>query len=572
MRFKGLLIVFVVALASAAIVACGQAPTPETVEVEKVVVETVVVEKEVIKEVEGETVTVVETVVVEVEKEVIVEVEATAEAMEAEAESGGSMEPQPGGTLNLSLGPDFITFHPYFDVSTGQFKPIFFEAPIRISDDGDFEPWLAESWEESEDGLSITLNLRQGIMFHNGREMTADDVVWSVDHARSEEFGHHLSDRFLLATGAEKIDDYTVKINYSEVGPKLDGIGTMQIFPQEALDDIETVPVGTGPFKFEEWVPGDRLVATKFEDYWQEGLPYLDQVIIKPIPDEQSRMVNLLAGSIDALRGVPLADKVLLEQVPEVTVSTSPPGFFFYAFIMNINEPPFDNLLVRQAMNYAIDREKIAQTAFHGAEIPVLEPYPETTWAYVPELADYYTYDPEKAKELLAEAGYPDGFKTQMLIRGPSGPYVDQAQVYQQDLAAIGIEMELLPTELAQYFPALIGSEFAIASHGTGDATVDPSGLFEGAACCRPFRNFFGITDNDTWFPEYKELVEKGRASLDQEERKQFYQEALKIQMEQGWNIPTAWRQEIYAHNNNVHNFRTDMAGNIWLNETWLSQ
>ena len=547
MRLRELFLILIVALTSMLLAACGQAGGP------------LVVEK-VVKE----------TVVVEVEKEVIVEV--TTEAMEAEAEAEGSMEPQPGGTLNMSLGPDFITFHPYFDVSTGNFKPIFFEAPLRISDEGDFEPWLAESWEESEDGLSVTLNLRQGVMFHNGREMTADDVVWSVEHAMSEDFGHHLSDRFQLTTEVEKIDDYTVKIIYDQVSPKLDGIAKMHIFPQEALENIETVPIGTGPFKFEEWVPGDRLVATKFEDYWQEGLPYLDEVVIKPIPDEQSRMVNLLAGGVDALRGVPLADKTLLEQAPEVIVTSSPPGFSFYAFIMNINEPPFDNHLVRQAMNYAVDREKIAQTAFHGAEIPFLEPYPETSWAYDPTLADYYTFDLEKAKELLTEAGYPDGFKTSMLIRGPSGPYLDQAQVYQQDLAAIGVELELLPTELAEYFDKLIGSEFAIASHGTGDATVDPSGLFEGAACCRPFRNFFGITDNDTWFPEYKELIEKGSTALDRETRKEFYHQALAIQIEQGWNMPTAWRQEIFAYNNNVHNFRTDMAGEIWLHETWLSQ
>ena len=552
-------LIIIVFLLLGVLAACAAEPEVQTVveqvEVTRVVTETVVEEGEAVE---------VTRVVVETQTEII---EVTA-VPEAEPES---MDPQPGGILNLSLGDDFITFHPYFDVSTAQFKPIFFEAPIRISDEGDFEPWLAESWEESEDGLSLTLHLRQGIMFHNGREMTADDVVWSVEHARSTEFGHHLSDRFQLCTGAEKIDDNTVKINYSEVGPKLDGIATMQIFPQEALENIETVPIGTGPFKFDEWIPGDRLVASKFEDYWREGLPYLDGVVIKPIPDEQSRMVNLLAGSIDALRGVPLADKSLLEQTPDVTVSTSPPGFFFYAFIMNINEPPFDNPLVRQAMNYAVDREKIALTAFHGAEIPVLEPYPETSWAYSAELADYYTFDLDKARELLAEAGYPDGFQTSMLIRGASGPYVDQAQVYQQDLAQIGIEMELLPTELAQYFDDLIGSNFAIASHGTGDATVDPSGLFEGAACCRPFRNFFGITDNDTWFPEYAALIAQGRASLDQEERKALYQDALAIQIEQGWNMPTAWRQEIYAYNNNVHNFRTDMAGNIWLNETWLS-
>jgi len=558
MRLKGLFTIFVLALISAVLLGCAGAVVE--------VVETVEVEKEVEKVVK-------ETVVVEVEKQVEVIVEVTPEAVEEpQADETMAMEPQPGGTLNMSLGEDFITFHPYFDVSTAQFKPIFFEAPIRISDEGDFEPWLAESWEESEDGLSITLNLHQGVMFHNGREMTADDVIWSVEHAMSEEFGHHLSDRFQLATGAEKIDDYTVKINYSKVGPKLDGIATMQIFPQEALEDIETVPVGTGPFKFVEWVPGDRLVAEKFEDYWQEGLPYLDEVVIKPIPDPQSRMVNLLAGSIDLLRGVPLADKALLQEAPEITVTSSPPGFFFYAFIMNINEPPFDNPLVRQAMNYAINREEIAQTAFHGAEIPVLEPYAETSWAYVPEFADMYTYDPEKAKELLAEAGYPDGFQSQMLIRGPAGEYLDQAQVYQQQLADVGIELELLPTELAQYFDQLIGSEFAIASHGTGDATVDPSGLFEGAACCRPFRNFFGITDNDTWFPEYAELIEKGSTSQDREERKAYYRDALQIQMEQGWNIPTAWRQEVYAYSNKVHDVRVDMGGWVWLNETWISE
>ena len=130
-------------------------------------------------------------------------------------EAAVSTGPKVGGTLNMSLGDDFVTFHPYFDVTNSDFKPTFFEAPIRISDEGDFEPWLAESWEQSEDGLSVTLTLREGIMFHNGREMTADDVVWAVDHARNTEFGHHLSDRFQTATGAEKIDDHTVRINYS---------------------------------------------------------------------------------------------------------------------------------------------------------------------------------------------------------------------------------------------------------------------------------------------------------------------------------------------------------------------
>ena len=543
----------VLTLTAIAVAACtGTAP-------QVVVKETVVVEKEVEKVIR-------ETVVVEV----------TVEAAQPEAastpEAAAPGEPQPGGTLNLSLGPDFVTFHPYFDVTNPQFKPIFFEAPIRISDEGDFEPWLAESWEESEDGLSITLHLRQGVMFHNGRELTADDVVWAVEYAMDEELGHHLSDRFQTATGAEKIDDYTVQINYEQPTPKLDGISKLYIFPQEAAETIETVPVGTGPFKFENWIPGDQVIGVKFEDYWQEGLPYLDQVVIKPIPDEQSRMVNLLAGSIDALLGVPLADKELLSRTPGITVFTSPPGFEFYAFLVNVTQPPFDDVRVRQAMNYAIDREKIRQTAFHGEANMIVEPYPETSWAYAPDLAEYYTYDPEKARELLAEAGYPDGFETQMLIRGASGPYLDMAQVFQQDLADVGIVAELVPTELPQYWPQLMGSEFTVVSHGTGDTTVDPSGLFEGAACCRPFRNFFGITEDDTWFPEYQSVVEQAGQEQDQETRRELYHQALEIMLEQGWTIPVAWRQDVFAVKENVQNFRTDMSGAVWLQETWLAQ
>ena len=332
------------------------------------------------------------------------------------------------------------------------------------------------------------------------------------------------------------------------------------------------MPVGTGPFKYEEWVPGDHMTAVRNEEYWREGLPYLDKLVIKPIPDEQSRMVNLLAGSTDFMLYVPLSDKALLESAPGILVGESPPGFSFYAFLMNINEPPYDNILVRQAMNYAVDREKIGQLAFSGQALTSVLPYPETTWAYPADLVDYYTYDPAKAKELLAEAGYPDGFKGEMLVRDTSGVYLDYAQVYQQDLAAIGVELELLPTELPQYWPKLIGSEFGIVAHGTGDATVDASGLFEGAACCRPFRNFFGITEDTTWFPEYADLIAQAGNEMDQEVRKELYHQAVEILMEQGWTINVAWRQQVFAHSDMLKDIRTDMDGQIWLDEAWLAQ
>jgi ABC-type transport system substrate-binding protein len=503
---------------------------------------------------------------VEVEVEKVVT--ATPEPVEAPPEG-----PLPGGTLNMSLGTDFVNFDPYLDIDGAEFKPLVFETPIRISDEGTFEPWLAESFEVSEDGMSVTLKLREGVMFHNGREMTADDIVWSVERAANQELGHHLGDRFTTSTGATKVDDYTVVLSYSQVTHSaLDGIARLYIFPQEAEADIATVPVGTGPFKYEEWVPGDHLDLVKFEDYWREGEPYLDKVVIKPIPDDQARMVNLLAGSIDLLGRVPLADIELMESAEGVELVRQPPGFAFDAFIFNVTRPPFDNTLVRQAMNYAVDREKMRQLAYHGQGEMTTLPWSPTSWAYPEDLEDYYTYDPEKAMELLAEAGYPDGFEADLTIRGTGGTALDVAQIYQADLAQIGVDIQVVPTELPQYWPILFDSDFGVVSHATGEATVDPSGVFEGAACCRPFRNFFMITENDTWFPEYEAIIQQSGVELDQEKRKELYHQAAEILLEQGWTIPLGWRQWTFAMMDKVEDVRIDMDASLWLNEAWLSE
>jgi ABC-type transport system substrate-binding protein len=227
--------------------------------------------------------------------------------------------------------------------------------------------------------------------------------------------------------------------------------------------------------------------------------------------------------------------------------------------------------LVRQALQYATDRDKINQLAFSGEGNMIVIPRAPTSWAYPEQFANYYTYDPEKAKQLLAEAGFPDGFKTRMLVRGTSGLYLDICQVWQQDLAQIGVEVELLPTDLPQFWPAFIGSQFDIAIQATGDSTVDPSGLFEGAACCRPFRNFAGITDNTTWFPGYKQVIEAARKELDQAKRKTLYDQAIDTMMDQAWTIPIAWYQTIYALKDRIQGFETiDSDGQMYLHDVWL--
>jgi ABC-type transport system substrate-binding protein len=551
----------ILVIAATLIAGCGTTPTPQVVK--EVVTE--VVEKEVLvtKEVEKEVV-----VTKEVEKQVEVVVTAT-----PEPEATQPSEPVPGGKLTISLGEDFVTFDPYYDEQNDFFKAPMFEAPLRVNQNtGGFEPWLAESYEVSADGLSVTLHLRKGIKFHNGRELTADDVVWSVERALDAEKGYHLSDRFANCTGAVKVDDYTVQVNYSiNATSSLDGIARLYMFPKEAEATIGTVPVGTGPFKYVEWIPGDHLTLAKFEDYWQEGKPYIDEIVVKPIPDVQARQVNLLAGAVDGIWGIQPADVALLESVPGITVGHSQGGGGFVAFIMNVKRSPFENQKVRQALQYATDRDKINQLAMSGEGEMIMIPRAPSSWAYSEEADKMYTYDPEKAKQLLAEAGYPNGFKTSILVRGAVGIYLDMCQVWQADLAAVGVQLELLPTDLPQFWPAFMGSDFDVAIQATGDSTIDPSGLFEGAACCRPFRNFSGITDDTTWFPGYKEVIDQAKLELDQAKRKALYDQAINIMMDQGWTIPIAWDQTIYAIRDKIQGFETiDSDGQMYLHDVWL--
>lgn len=481
--------------------------------------------------------------------------------------------PRRGGSLTLALSEDFTTFHPFFETGARDYEPIFYDPVVRIGDQGNFEPWLAESWEISPDKTSITLHLRPGVKFHNGRELKASDIVWSVEQARNPELGHQLSARFPTVTDAVALDDYTLRIDYREpTAAMLDGLARLYIYPQEAAASIDTLPVGTGPFQYSSWIPGDRLIATRFPDYWRHPGPYLDEVALVPLPDLQSRILALMEGEVDAILDVPLDQKAALEAGEDIVVGENPPGFAFYAFLINTQAPPFDDVRVRQALNYALDRQKIVDTVFAGQATPIVLPYPPSSWAYAPDLANRYTYDPERAKALLAEAGYPAGFSTQMLVRGTSGPHLEQARVFQKELADIGIEVELQPAELADYWPRLSQSAFTLVSHTAGDATVDPSGLFESAPCCRAFANFFGIEANTTWFPEYRAVIRQAGIETDQTKRKGLYHRALEILLEQGWTIPVAWRQSVYAHRADVMDLRVDMDGLVWLDQTWLKR
>jgi peptide/nickel transport system substrate-binding protein len=497
----------------------------------------------------------------------------------ATSTTGGAVAtPKPGdvkrgGTLTLSLGPDFTTLDPYYDNENVEFKPQMFDSVLRRAPDGSkYLPWLAESWTDSADGKSLTLKLHSGVKWHNGRALTADDIVWSVQYAMDATIGHARSDDFATADSVAKVDDLTVQINYKSIDPsRYNALASLFVFPKENLNDVATKPIGTGPFKFQEWVSGDHLTIVKNPDYWREGEPYLDKLVVKPLPDDQSRMANLQSGAIDLLMGVPLAQVTSFKSNKAFGTYTEPPGALIYVVMINIKVAPFDNKLVRQAMMYCLNRDSIGKTAMHGVGTPALLPFPPSSWAYDDTLAHQYKYDINKAKDLLKQAGFPNGVKGQMKIRGTTGIYVDIAQAYQADLAKAGIQIDLLPMENAAYFNDLLASNFTMVMHQTGTTDLDPNGVYVQAACCRPFHNFMGITDNKDWFPQYEALVYQARDTVDQAQRKALYKQVLTIFEDEAWIIPIYFSQNTWAFKKELVGFLCDLAPFLWLNQAYLN-
>lgn len=214
-----------------------------------------------------------------------------------------------GGEVVVAAGGE-PKFDPYFlnselrDVQAQIFRALF---DYRGDDPYTINPALAETWEETDTTLTVTL--RKGVMFHNGREVVAQDVLDSLERAKDESLAHNLSPIFLpTVTAAEAIDQYTVKITYATVYPtKLQDLVYLFLIPKEAMAEIATNPVGAGPFTFGAYTPGDTLELVKFDDYYEADKPYLDKVTVKIIPDLQSQLANLSAGAVDLVSAIPLS-------------------------------------------------------------------------------------------------------------------------------------------------------------------------------------------------------------------------------------------------------------------------
>ena len=325
-----------------------------------------------------------------------------------------------------------------------------YEGLIKVNSEGQFIPGLATQWTVSADGKTYTFYLRKGVKFHNGESFNANVAKWNLERAKAEGTVNPHPEFFRGIEKIETPDNATLIVSLKDVDALFIAHmaeGDAVMLPQKGYENAKSQPIGTGPFKFVEWVRGDRVEMVRFDGYWNPKLPYLDQVTFKFIGDASAQIAALKAGDIDVLGWI---------SAPESAAELSrDKRFKVYAgattgeVIMSTNNKakPFDNKLVRQAMAHAIDRKTVVELVMFGYGTPIGSHWSPTT-PYYRDLTGKFNYDPQKAKELLKQAGYPDGFEATIKLPAIYSYSRRAGEVIADMLAAVGIKLKI---EIAEW-------------------------------------------------------------------------------------------------------------------------
>ncbi len=397
-----------------------------------------------------------------------------------------------------------------------------FDANMNITPD------LAESWTMSDDGLVYTFKIRKGVKFHNGREMTTDDVIYSLNRVKDPQGG---SPRSYLLTDVKSIetpDADTARITltkpFAALLSHLDT--TMAIVPKEVVQqngDLSKVMVGTGPFKFVEFVPNTHATLVRNDNYHEEGVPYLDGLIWMPIPDDPTRTANIKTATVDFADQIPQKDIKSLQNERGIQLASGPSTLHDY-LMLNCTRKPFTDVRVRQAIATAIDRKVMTDTILFGYGTPLDGGIiPKWHWAYA-NLHIYPKPDIAKAKQLLADAGYPNGFPLTISAGSNYSAQVQAAEMLKDQLKQIGIQVTPSPQEWGTYIDTVVTKKDFDAAIIGWIGAIDPDDWFYGRFHTGEQWNTSGYSN-----PEVDKLLEQGRTTTDQAVRKPLYNQAEQI-------------------------------------------
>ncbi|WP_080872720.1 glutathione ABC transporter substrate-binding protein [Oceanobacillus timonensis] len=447
-----------------------------------------------------------------------------------------------------------------------------YESMFTPDKDGELQPLLATDYDISDDGLTYTFKLRDDVTFTDGAEFNAEAVKANLDRIIDSEGSLNNYKSLRNVEEVEVADDYEVEVTLNNINSQfIDKIGMIRMVSPDALEkdiDFGEESAGTGPFVLEKWSHGDYLEAIKNEDYWEEGLPKIDKVTFEPIPEDGSRIAMLKTGETDYIFPVPVNDVESLDAEDNIEVSTVESTYVNYATI-NTSKEPFNKKEVRQAMNYALNQEDFVKVVKNGYGVASDSVLPATNVFY--EGQEPYDYDLDKAKELLAEAGYEDGFTTE-IWGSDSSKDKRGMQFIQQQLGKIGIDVEIKQMERGTLSDEINKPESAEDSEvemwyvgwssQVGDADNATNPLFSSSS-------FPPNGSNTAYYDNEKadKLIDEGLHAKDEDEAAEKYAELQEVLWDDAPWLFTAVDEEPTAMKEGLKGIWRSADGNFYLRD-----
>lgn len=436
----------------------------------------------------------------------------------------------PSGSIVIAQGTDAASLDPQLQndaFSTSVLSNIF-DTLVYRNADLELVPGLATSWTLVDD-TTWRVTLRDDVTFHDGTPFTAEDVAFSLTRPLDEALASPLRSRFSVIEGVDVIDATTVDVRTTAPYPLLPARLSEWFMVSKAYVEandqatLSVTPMGTGAYRFVSWVKDDRLELVANEDYWR-GTPSIAEVVFRPIPELSTRVAALQSGDVDLVTNVPAFRRAEVDGAANLDVRDVPSTFFQYVALDGTKNPVLADVRVRQAIQYATNVEEIVEFLFDGAARRIAVPLAFGTFGLDTSI-EPYPYDPERARALLAEAGYPDGIR--FALDAPVGRYAqdkETAEALVGQWAQVGIDVDLNINEWSvQLTKYRAGTELTDAHFmGWGTSTFDADDVFFGAFARQPTKNNYENA-------EVTDLVLRARSSMDPDERAELYAQAQRI-------------------------------------------
>lgn len=461
-------------------------------------------------------------------------------------------EPETETTLRFAMssseGTD-ATLDPVLPAGAGIRYNAIYDQLVELDASYTPQPMLAESWEHNDVADEWTFHLREDVVFHDGTPMTAEDVVFTYQRILDPETGS--PGRALLSSlnpdGIEAIDDYTVRFMLDtpviELPVILNNRYTWIVQASQDEEERRIQAIGTGPFKVEEFTPGeDPTILVRNEDYWREGRPRIDVLEIRSIPEPFARLTALEQGQVDMIEDVPPTDVQKVEENPDLQLLSSQTGSWG-GIVMMVDQEPFDDVRVRQAFKYVVDREQMLDLVALG-QGNVANDNPVAPWIRYAVQDEPRQQNIDKAKELLAEAGYADGLSVELHTSSKHPYWIEIATVFKEMAAQAGIDIRVVMAAPDSYWSE-VWMQVPLCMTNWGERATDN-------ALSVMFLSDAEFNETHWYNPEWDSLVLEARQTVDEEKRTQRYQEAQRVIIDEGGVIIPFFENNLVGARANV--------------------